>query len=206
MKSAASASIVYLITKGDADAGNFAVRQAEILDQIRRAEAFGVTHFQIREKKLSAGLLFQLTAEAVKTAENLAVKILVNDRADIALAANADGVHLTSQSISAGEIRKIVPEKFIIGVSTHTLAELERAGLEGANFAVFSPVFASPDKGEPQGLEMLREVCEKMKPFPVVALGGVDAANYRKVLEAGAVGFAAIRYLNEKIAGVKVDV
>ncbi len=195
----AAPKIICLMTEGDADAQNFAARKAEILNNIRRAEAFGITHIQIREKKLSAGLLFELAREAAKIAENLAVKILINDRADIALAARAGGVHLTSQSIPTRIIRQNFPKEFIIGVSTHNLSEVERARNEGADFAVFSPVFVTPNKGEPLGLKVLNEVCEKIKPFPVVALGGVNATNCRKVLEAGAGGFAAIRYLNEKI-------
>ena len=89
----------------------------------------------------------------------------------------------------------------MIGVSTHTIEEAENAKKEGADFVTFSPVFDTPSKekyGEPQGLEKLREVCEKLKTFPVIALGGIDETNYRQVLENGASGFAAIRFLNDE--------
>lgn len=122
--------------------------------------------------------------------------MLVNDRADTALAANADGVHLTEKSISAETIRRDFPANFIIGVSTHSIETAEKAKKQGADFVTFSPIFASPGKAEPKGLEKLKEVCEKLKPFPVIALGGIDETNYKSVLEKGASGFAAIRFLN----------
>ena len=70
--------------------------------------------------------------------------------------------------------------------------------IQGADFITFSPVEYSPNKGKPQGIERLKEVCEHLKPFPVIALGGVDETNYADVLKAGASGFAAIRFLNDE--------
>jgi thiamine-phosphate pyrophosphorylase len=124
--------------------------------------------------------------------------LLVNDRADIALAANADGVHLTSLSLSAETIRRSFPKDFIVGVSAHKIEEAEIAKKQNADFVTFSPVFSSPGKSEPQGAEKLREVCERLKPFPVVALGGINETNFAEVLEAGARGFSAIRFLNDE--------
>jgi len=189
--------LIYLITEGEATAENFAEKKAEILKLIKNAVEAKISLIQIREKRLAARLVFELAAEAVKLTRNTETKILINDRADIALAVNADGVHLTSHSLSADVIRRNFPDNFIIGVSTHTIEEAELVKNQGADFATFSPIFDSPDKGNPQGVEKLREVCEKLKPFPVIALGGIDATNYKSVLEAGASGFAAIRFLND---------
>ncbi len=93
-------------------------------------------------------------------------------------------------------MRRSFPDNFIIGVSTHTLEEAENARQNGADFVTFSTIFSSPNKGEAQGIEKLSEICEKLKPFPVIALGGIDETNYKSVLENGARGFAAIRFLN----------
>ncbi|MGI9034671.1 MAG: thiamine phosphate synthase [Pyrinomonadaceae bacterium] len=193
-------SIIYLITEGVATAENFPETSRRILGIIRAAARAEINFVQIREKKLSAKLVFELAARAAKLTRNTNTKILINDRADIALAARAGGVQLTAQSLSAKIIRQNFPKNFIVGVSAHTLCEAERAKMQGANFALFSPIFKTPSKendGAPQGLEKLREVCEKLKPFPVLALGGVNETNFKQVLENGASGFAAIRFLNE---------
>ncbi|MDQ3799574.1 MAG: thiamine phosphate synthase, partial [Acidobacteriota bacterium] len=188
---------IYLITKGDATAENFAEKSAEILRIVEAAVSARISFIQIREKRLPARFVFELTEKAAKLARNSQTKILVNDRADIALSAGADGVHLTSLSLSAETIRQNFPKDFIVGVSAHTLAEAETASRQGADFVTFSPIFHSPDKGEPKGLSELKKICAALKPFPVLALGGVDETNYKSTLEAGASGFAAIRFLNE---------
>lgn len=177
-------------------AQNFATRKFQLLELIEVAAENNISLIQIREKQISARLVFKLTCEAVTIARNSETKILVNDRADIALAANADGVHLTSQSLSCETIRQNFPKNFIVGVSAHSLEESAEAKKQGANFVTFSPIFPTPNKGEPQGIENLRRICERLKPFPIVALGGIDETNYRTVLEVGARGFAAIRFLN----------
>lgn len=188
--------LIYLITDGETTEENFPQKSAETLSLIETAVRVKIPLIQIREKNLSARKVFLLASEAVKLAKNSDTKILVNDRADIALAAEADGAHLPAQSLSAATIRRAFPRSFIVGVSAHTLEAAEEAKRQGANFATFSPIFASPNKGEPKGLDELRKVCEKLKSFPVIALGGVDDSNYKSVLEAGASGFAAIRFLN----------
>ena len=119
----------------------------------------------------------------------------MNDRADVAAAAGADGVHLTTQSIDAATIRRMFGEDFLIGVSTHSLAEAEIAKEDDADFVVFGPVFATPSKenyGPPAGLENLKSVAKQLTPFPVLALGGVDVTNARECLRTGASGIAGI--------------
>lgn len=190
--------IIYLITEGNLTAENFGEETKKVLAIIKSAVENNISLIQIREKKLTAKLSFELTSEAAKITKNSNTKLLVNDRADIALAAKADGVHLTENSVSAEIIRRNFPKNFIIGVSTHSIESAEKAKIQGADFAAFSPIFDSPGKGAPVGLEKLSEVCRRLKPFPVIALGGIDETNYKSVLETGASGFAAIRFLHSQ--------
>ncbi len=188
--------LIYLITDGEMTAKNYAKKSLETLDLIKHAVAAKISLIQIREKQISAKAVFELALQAAKITKTSATKLLISDRADIALAANADGVHLTANSLSADVIRANFPKDFIVGVSTHSLEKAEIAKNQGADFATFSPIFHSPNKGKPVGLDALREVCEKLKPFPIIALGGIDGTNYREVLQI-ADGFAAIRFLKE---------
>lgn len=193
--------LIYLITEGISTPENFEFEKARILKIIKLAVEANIDLIQIREKQISARLISELTSEAVKIALNSLTKIIVNDRADIAVAANADGVHLTANSISTEAIRRCFPKPFIIGVSAHSVSEVKNAKNEGASFATFSPIFATESKanyGAPQGLEKLSEVCSKIDEFPIVALGGVNKNNFAKALEHGASGFAAIRFLNSE--------
>lgn len=188
--------LIYLITKGNADSCNFSEESRQILEIVRLAVENQVDFVQIREKKLSARDVFELTRQAVQISRNTATKILVNDRSDVALAANADGVHLTSTSLSAKIIRQNFPPDFLIGVSCHSLADCENARNNGANFATYSPIYFSPNKGNPVGLAKLKEVCDALGDFPILALGGVDETNFSETLQNGASGIAAIRLLN----------
>ncbi len=190
--------LIYLISDGKISVKNFVRKKSALLELIAAAAENGISLIQIREKELPARYVFELVREAVRITRMTTTKILVNDRADIAFAAGADGVHLTGSSLSAAIIRAAFPKNFIIGVSAHTLAEAEIAQANGAEFVTYSPVFSTPGKGNPCGIECLREVCERLKPFPVIALGGINRENYRSVLENGATGFAAIRFLNDK--------
>ncbi len=183
--------VIYLITKGEATTENFAEQTRQITDIIKVAVDCKISHIQIREKLLPAKLLFKLVTEAVKITKNSETKLLVNDRADVAFAANADGVHLTSTSIPTDIIRQNFPPSFIIGVSTHSIEKAKAAQENGANFVTFSPIFSKQAKG----FDELRNVCKLLKPFPVIALGGICETNYREVCEV-ADGFAAIRFLN----------
>ena len=128
-----------------------------------------------------------------------ATRLLVNDRADIALAAGADGVHLAATSLSASVIRRNFPKNFLIGVSTHSLAEAQAAQDNGADFAVFGPVFDTPSKrayGQPLGLDKLREAAQSLRKIPLLAIGGITLENLDNTLRAGTKGIAAIRLFN----------
>jgi len=127
-------------------------------------------------------------------------RLLVNDRSDIARAARADGVHLTSHSLPAQSIRNAAGPEFLIGVSTHSLQEAQAARMFGADFVVFGPVFETASKrsfGEPQGLNKLREVTRELGDFPVLAIGGITLDNVADCFQAGARGVAAIGMLSD---------
>jgi thiamine-phosphate pyrophosphorylase len=189
--------ITYLITTGEVTDADFEVCRSQIIQTAAAAADAGVSLIQIREKNLCARLLFELTAAVVEATRDAAMRVLVNDRADIALAAEADGVHLTANSLPANVIRENFPLEFIVGVSTHNIDEVATIANSGADFAVFGPVFATPSKSETHGIDALREASVRVAPFPVLAIGGVDAQNVDEILRAGASGFASIRYLND---------
>ena len=169
----------------------------DTLRLVRAAVEAEVTLFQIREKSLPARVLYELTTRAAEITRDSKTRLLVNDRADIARAAGADGVHLTSQSLPAGVVRNIFGPEFLIGVSTHSLEEARAARNGGADFVVFGPVFEKHGFSTPQGLDKLREVTSALRDFPVLAIGGISLQNLAACFEAGASGVAAIRLLND---------
>ena len=157
---------------------------------------------QIREKDLSAREMLEVSRRAVAAART--TKILVNDRLDVALAAGAAGVHLGGESVPVAEAvhwRRAghAPAGFLIGASCHSLEEVLTGESSGADYVFFGPVFATPSKlpyGAPQGIERLTKVCRQAR-IPVIAIGGITAANADECLRGGAAGIAAIRLFQQ---------
>jgi thiamine-phosphate pyrophosphorylase len=172
-------------------------------DSIRHAIAAGAAWIQIREKDLDGRTLVELARFAVAETHATSARVLVNDRLDVALAANAAGVHLGEKSLPLEVVcewrRSAGRSDFLIGVSCHSLESERAAERGGADYIFFGPVFATPSKavyGAPQGIDRLCEVCASLE-IPVLAIGGVDLENARECIAAGAAGIAAIRLFQD---------
>lgn len=170
---------------------------------IRRAATAGARWIQIREKDLDGGSLADLVRMAVAATHETGTRVLVNDRLDVALAANAAGVHLGENSLPleavSGWRRASGRLDFLIGVSCHSLEAARAAERGAADYIFFGPVFETPSKaafGAPQGIESLREICTAVQ-IPVLAIGGINLENARACLAAGAAGVAAIRLFQD---------
>lgn len=152
------------------------------------ADARAADWIQVREKDLSARDLYALCLDLVEIARPAGIRVLVNERADVARAAGADGVHFPSNALEPWRVGGFC------GVSCHSEAELMAAQAEGASYAVLGPVFAPGSKdyrGPVMGLEEFARLVRLVR-IPVFALGGVTAASAKSCLEAGAAGVAGI--------------
>lgn len=196
MKPLGTPPYVCLITEGKTTPHNYPSESANVIETIRGAIEDGVTMIQIREKALEGRLLFDLVSRATTLARPSHVLIIVNDRADVAAAAGADGVHLPETGLPPGAVKRIFPN-LSVGVSTHSVDRAVTAAQSGADYIFYGPVFSTPGKGNAIGLESLEILCEVMTRTPVIGLGGIDAGNCVSILDAGAAGIAAIRALNE---------
>ena len=178
---------VYLITdrKG--------IGKDRFLGAVEEALQGGVGALQIREKDLNPNDLLALALAIKPLVQRYHAKFFINDRADIAVMAGADGVHLTETSIQASEVKNSFPD-LIVGVSTHSIEGARLAETQGADFITFSPIYATPSKanfGPPQGLDLLRQVTQAVH-LPVLALGGITPHRVPECLEHGAFGVAVI--------------
>ena len=188
--------IICLITEGKANPENYQTQSSAIIETARSAIRLGVNMIQVREKQLGGRMLFDLSRRLVESIAGTGALILVNDRADVAAAAGADGVHLPEAALPADAVRSVFPD-LLIGVSTHSLASARSAVAAGADYILFGPIFETPGKGQPTGLDMLSDICRELGTFPVLALGGIDDTNCSGVVAAGASGIGAIRSLND---------
>jgi thiamine-phosphate pyrophosphorylase len=158
---------------------------------VREAAAAGVDTVQVREKDLGGRALRALVAEVVAAAAGAAM-VLVNSRPDVAVAGGAQGVHLPEDGLPVRDVKRAFPD-LVVGASRHSVEGARRAEAEGADFVLMGPVFETPGKeGRVLGLGPLSEAARSLG-IPVHAVGGIDAGNARRVVEAGAHGLAAIR-------------
>ena len=171
--------------------------ERNLLDILAELLDAGVKLVQLREKDLSSAQLFPMAQMIRKLTRNYGCQLLINDRVDIALATDADGVHLGGHSLPVSCARKLLGPDKLIGVSTHSNAELLKAANAGADFATFGPVFYTPSKaafGTPVGLCALEQACQ-MSPIPVYGLGGIKIDNAPDICRTGAHGIALISAL-----------
>ncbi|MFN0169854.1 MAG: thiamine phosphate synthase [Bryobacteraceae bacterium] len=166
-----------------------------LLQAISLVCAAGIDYLQVREKDLTARELLDLTSRVLAIARPSGVRVLVNDRADVAIAARAGGVHLPSGAIAPASLRGLLPPGGLIAVSCHSVSDVLAAEREGADFVVLGPIFDTPSKrqfGRPLGLAVLHEAATAAR-IPVLALGGIEERKIPECLAAGAAGIAAIR-------------
>ena len=165
-----------------------------LVDTVEAALRGGVRGVQLREKDLSAAALLPLARDLRTMTRRYGAKLLINDRIDVALAVEADGVHLGGHSLPTFLARRLLGPERLIGVSTHRLAEISTAAADGADFVTFGPVFTTPSKadyGPPLGINALHAACAAA-PLPVFALGGIKAAHLSSLRGCGCHGIAVI--------------
>jgi thiamine-phosphate pyrophosphorylase len=203
-------------SKRSAPGSDFATDSARLVEKIAAIARAGVDWIQIREKDLPARDSAALTLDAIARTRDTGsvrerdairkVRIIVNDRLDVALAEGAGGVHLGEAGLPVADVARFVKRTafgangdFLIGASCHSLAGAKAAVRDGAEYILFGPVFATPSKakfGEPQGLKRLVEVCAAVS-VPVIAIGGITLENAGECISAGAAGIAAIRLFQD---------
>ena len=167
-------------------------------EQVRRLGAGGATFVQVREKHLSPREFYGEAAEALRVARELGVRLIVNDRVDIALALGADGVHLGQDDLPPAAARELLGERAVIGFSTHNEVQAREAARLPVDYIAIGPIFQTSSKENPDpvvGLEGLRRVRDIVGQIPLVAIGGVGPENAREVLAAGADAVAVISLL-----------
>ena len=163
-------------------------------DAVEEALKGGAKAVQLREKDLEVRELLRMAYVLRELTSGYGAKLFINDRVDVAMAVNADGVHLGGSSMPAFAARKAAGKGMLIGVSAHSVTEARKAEEEGSDFVTLGPVFETPSKlkyGRPLGLEALREACGKI-PVPIFGIGGIKKEKVPDVLDAGAAGIALI--------------
>ncbi len=172
------------------------------LNVIENAVSGGVDIIQLREKNENENKILNLAKEIKKITFGTDVLFIINDRVDLALVCNADGVHLGQDDMPVSEARKITPEGFIIGLSTHS-QEQGKAGVNsGADYLGVGPVFPTPTKPDYKvaGLEYVSWAKDNLKNIPWFAIGGINEGNINKVIEAGAERVAVVRAIMNSTA------
>ncbi len=165
-------------------------------EQVLQLSAGGATLVQLREKNLSPLEFYSEAESALGIARELGVKIIINDRVDIALALKADGVHLGQDDLRPEVARRLLGSAAIIGYSTHSLKQAQLATQMPVDYIAIGPIFATPTKqasGPTVGLEGLRLARQAVGSIPLVAIGGITHENSQSVLNAGADAIAVIR-------------
>jgi thiamine-phosphate pyrophosphorylase len=179
---------LYLITDRHQSGGR------ELTDVVREALEGGVRAVQLREKDLSSAALYRLALELRHLTSEYDARLIINDRLDIALAVEADGVHFGVSSMPVSAARLLLGQGKIIGYSAHAIDEALVAEAAGADFITFSPVYQTPSKaayGEPCGVKKLAEAVSALG-IPVIALGGIGQLNITETLSAKVQGIAVI--------------
>jgi thiamine-phosphate pyrophosphorylase len=177
---------------------DLAISQLSHAEQVIRLSEGGATVIQLREKNLAAKGFFKEAEKALGKARERGVKIIINDRVDIALALKADGVHLGQDDLPPAEARQLLGPDAIIGFSTHNFEQAERAVQLPVDYIAIGPIFPTSTKQNPDppiGLPGLSQVRQVVGEIPLVAIGGITAERASEVLAAGADSVAIVRGL-----------
>lgn len=167
-------------------------------EQVEQLSSGGATLVQLREKQMRAREFYEQAKAAVAVARRTGVTLIVNDRVDVALAANAHGVHLGQDDMPPDAARKLLGDEAIIGYSTHNIEQATKALTLPIDYVAIGPIFATSTKSDTSpvlGLDGLRAVRNAIGAVPLVAIGGISLANAREVIEAGADSVALISAL-----------
>jgi len=174
--------------------GAYLITSADPIPLVRSAISGGVRIVQFRHKSANKKTLYQTALELRRLTRDAAVKLIINDHADLAMAVDADGVHLGQDDMPIEAVRGFLPSKMIIGVSTHSQDQALDAEKRGADYIGCGPLFATPTKAhyQPVGLDLLKWVLKNIT-IPVVAIGGIDMDNISQLSGAGARNVAMVR-------------
>ena len=167
-------------------------------EQVQLLSTGGATLVQLREKQMPAREFYEQAGAAVEVARQRGVTLIINDRVDVALAVKAHGVHLGQDDMPPVAARKLLGDDAIIGYSTHNIEQATTALTLPIDYLAIGPIFATSTKSDTSpvlGLEGLRAVRKAIGAIPLVAIGGISAANAREVIEAGADSVALISAL-----------
>ena len=167
-------------------------------EQVDRLNAGGATLIQLRDKHATPRDFYRQAEAALQIARKHDVRLIINDRVDVALALGADGVHLGQTDMPVEAARRLLGERVIVGISTHNLEQAKLAANMPVDYVAFGPIFKTSTKENPDpiaGLEALREVRTIVGALPVVAIGGITLANAEEAWKAGADAVSSIAAL-----------
>ena len=170
------------------------VGEANFLKFLEKLIPCGGFMLQLREKDLSIRALLQLATTISKWTKSFRVPFLINDRVDVVMATQADGVHLRESSLPVQKARECLGPKRLIGVSVHSVEDAVAREQEGADFVVLGPIYDTPSKqshGSPLGLSILQEAT-RMCHIPIFAIGGIQPSCVEEIQKTGAYGVAVI--------------
>lgn len=179
---------VYLVTDRHQTAGR------PLLTVVEQALSAGVRAVQLRERDLGTRPLLALARDMRELTARFGAALLINDRVDLALAVGADGVHLRATSLPVQVVRRLIGPERLIGLSTHSVSDVERAETDGADFVLLGPVYETPSKrayGPPIGPAPIEAVTARCR-IPVLGIGGVSAERMAELRLVGASGAAVI--------------
>jgi thiamine-phosphate pyrophosphorylase len=171
-----------------------AITRRPLLEVVEECLGAGLRAVQLREKDLTVRDLLDLARSLREATRRHGARLVINDRADVALAAGANGVQRTHASLPVTALRGVIRPPALVGASVHSTGEARQAVADGADFLVFGPIYDTPSKrryGKPQGLKALEELVKAVER-PVIAIGGITPERVRDALAAGAAGVAVI--------------